>query len=68
MKNDLRPEVVAARLAALRAIASLESPADAQARMARPPRVETFEDAVARRLSELRALCDLTARLHRSAP
>jgi len=68
MKTDLRPDVVAARFAALRAIATLESPADAHAKMARPPRVETFEAAVARRLSELRALCDLTARLHRSTP
>ena len=60
---DLRPEDVAARLARLRALHVPESVEEAQLRLEaeRPPPSsdEPFEQAVARRLRELRALCDL---------
>lgn len=58
---DLRPEDVAARLATLRALYVPESVDEARARLEReqPERRETFDEAVARRLRELRAICEL---------
>jgi hypothetical protein len=42
---------------------------EARERMTPPPAVdEPFERAVARRLEELRALCELTRHLHRLQP
>jgi hypothetical protein len=58
---ELRPEDVAARLAKLRALYVPESIEEARERLERerPERQETFDQAVARRLRELRAVCDL---------
>jgi hypothetical protein len=60
---ELRPEDVAARLMRLRELCVPESVEEARLRLEaeRPQPVgdEPFEQAVARRLRELRALCDL---------
>lgn len=58
---ELRPEDVSARLAKLRALYVPESIEEARERLERerPERQETFDQAVARRLRELRAVCDL---------
>ena len=62
------PHGVAERLAALRALYVPERLAEATAcEMKRPRRApEAFADAVARRLHELRALCELARYLHRA--
>lgn len=63
------PPGVGARLARLRALYVPERDVDARARLAREvpaPRPETFDQAVARRLRELRALDDLARHLHRN--
>ena len=67
MKPDLRPEVVARRLAALRACYVAESVTSATRRLAaeRPPIIEPFSEGVHRRLGELRALCELARHVHR---
>jgi len=58
---ELRPEDVAARLARLRALYVPESVEEARLRIEheRPRVEEPFELAVARRLRELRAVCEL---------
>jgi len=58
---ELRPEDVAARLAKLRALYVPESVEEARVRLEaeRPRPAETFDEAVARRLCELRAICEL---------
>lgn len=69
MSEKLSPEVVSRRLAELAAIYVPEDIESARQRFARerPPRVETFDQAVARRLGELRELLELTNALQ-SAP
>lgn len=64
------PPGAAARLAALRALYVPEDVAAARARLAedRPAPVERFDEAAARRLRELRALCELAAYLHGAGP
>lgn len=71
MSDEIRrsagpPAGVGERLAQLRALYVPEADADARRRLAaeRPARDESFEVAVARRLDELRALCDLANYLH----
>ncbi len=66
MPTDMSPEAVQRRLARLRELSVPEDLASAAARAnaERPERVETFEQAVARRLAELRALLELTEVLH----
>jgi hypothetical protein len=56
-----RPEDIAARLAVLRALYVPESIEEARLRLERerPDVEEPFEQAVARRLRELRAICEL---------
>jgi hypothetical protein len=58
---ELRSEDVVARLARLRVLYVPESIEEARRRLERerPERTETFDQAVARRLRELRAVCDL---------
>ena len=58
---ELRPEDVTARLAKLRALYVPESIEEARLRLERerPKSEEPFEQAVARRLRELRAVCEL---------
>lgn len=66
MSRDLDAATVAARLDALRAHYVPECVAEARARLARERPVgprEPFERAVARRLVELRALCELARHL-----
>lgn len=62
------PPGVAGRLARLRMLYVPETDAAARARLSRerPPVNEPFEVAVARRLRELRALCELADYLHRA--
>jgi hypothetical protein len=66
--SDSPPPGVAARLAALRALSVVEEVAAARDRLARerPASTEDFDAAVAGRLRELRALCELAAYLHRA--
>jgi hypothetical protein len=63
------PPGVAARLQALRRLYVAERDVDARARLERerPGSRRPFEAAVAARLRELRALCELAAHLHRAA-
>jgi hypothetical protein len=65
MKADLSASAVRARLAALRASYVPMTADEAHERMRAPPRPETFEEGVARRLAELRSLMALTERLQR---
>ena len=65
MRCDLAPASVSARLGLLRALYVPEPQEEARARMVQPPARESFERGVARRLAELRALCELTQHLHR---
>lgn len=67
MSRSEVPPGLAERLAVLRASYVPERDAEARERLARerPPRAESFEVAVSRRLRELRALCELTRHLHR---
>lgn len=67
MKGELDPDVVLARLDALRASFVAETVDEARARLAReaPSADESFEEGVARRLAELRALHELARALHR---
>jgi hypothetical protein len=64
------PPGVSERLAALRALYVPERDGEARAHLARdrlpPPSPPRFEVAVAARLRELRALCDLAGHLHRA--
>jgi hypothetical protein len=62
------PGGVAERLAALRAVYTPEHRSEAYARLAkeRPSTTESFARAVARRLRDLRALCELARHLHRT--
>jgi hypothetical protein len=65
------PPGVSERLAALRALHVPERDGEARARLMRdrpPPSPPRFEVAVAARLRELRALCDLARHLHRASP
>ena len=66
MPPDLTPERVAARLALLRASWSPMTEAEARA-LLECPTTRPFAEAVAQRLAELRALSDLTRRLHARA-
>lgn len=66
MKGDLAPESVAARLAQLRALYVPETLEEGRARLAHQAPEESFDRGVARRLAELRALCELTSHLHRA--
>ena len=68
MKVDLAPEAVSARLALLRASYVPETLEQGRARMAHRPEPEPFERGVARRLAELRALCELTKHLRSARP
>lgn len=65
MGRELDSEAVAARLAALRARYTPESVDEARARLQRPQTDpdEPFARKVARRLDELRALCELARHL-----
>ena len=67
MRPELDPEQLARRLEALRSIYVPETLDEAHARLAREqPRDATpFDLRVARRLAELRALCELTRALHK---
>ena len=67
MKSKLDPDVVAARLADLRLRYVPESLAEARARLGRerPIATTSFAETVQRRLSELRALCELATHLQR---
>jgi hypothetical protein len=64
--SELDPRRVAARLARLRSIYIAETVEQASMRLVRERPVESipFEVGVARRLAELRALCELTRALH----
>jgi hypothetical protein len=67
MAHDLSPHAVAERLNALRQAWVPEDEASVRARMThQPPRAASFEEAVAVRLHELRALLELTTYLHRA--
>jgi hypothetical protein len=59
------PPGVAERLEELRRLCVPERDSDARLRLAtpRPPSAEPFPTAVARRLAELRALCELASHL-----
>lgn len=65
---DPSPATVAARLQRLREAYVPMGREEAEARLAAPPRRETFEHGVARRLADLRALVALTDHLHRRVP
>jgi hypothetical protein len=70
MSPDLSPARVALRLERLRASYVAESAEDARRRLAREAESEgrrntPLAEAAARRLAELRALCELTDYLHR---
>lgn len=66
MRSELDPAVVAARLEALRALASVPThePDDTPVGVDR----DRSPEAVSRRLEELRALCDLADYLTRRRP
>lgn len=66
MADELDPIAVARRLDWLREHFVAETVEEARARFERerPPRAETFEEGVARRLAELRELDELTQTLH----
>jgi predicted component of type VI protein secretion system len=67
MATDMSPEAVARRLQRVAELYVPESPEEARRRFAeRTPRAETFDQAVARRLDELRALLELTEVLQRA--
>lgn len=69
MTHDLSPLAVARRLERLRAISVPESVEEGRRRLAVEARTDVpFAEAVATRLGELRALCELTAYLHRARP
>jgi hypothetical protein len=67
MTSSLDPLLVRARLAGLRSRYVPESVDSAHARLAleRPTEATAFDQAAARALAELRALCDLAEYLHR---
>jgi hypothetical protein len=66
MSRELDPTTVAARLQMLRASYAPETLYEARLRLAReqPSAREPLERAAARRLAELRALCELARHLH----
>ncbi len=66
MKTDLSVPAVHARLQRLRALYRPLNAEQAIGRTDTAPRDETFVNGVSRRLEELRALCELTTRLHAS--
>ncbi|MDB4962605.1 MAG: hypothetical protein JWP01_2604 [Myxococcales bacterium] len=70
MKRELDPRGVAARLGELRLLHVPELVEEARVRLQRerPRRVESLEQAVSRRLNELRALAELARYLHRPLP
>jgi hypothetical protein len=59
------PSGVALRMERLRVLCVPERDAEARRRLADRPRTTPFAAAVARRLAELRALCDLALHLRR---
>jgi hypothetical protein len=67
MSRDLDPSKVAHRLAGLRAGYVAEDVDEGRRRLAleRPSGDESFAQGAARRLAELRALCELADHLHR---
>jgi hypothetical protein len=65
MAHELSPHAVAERLNALRHAWIPEDEASVRARH-QPPRAASFEEAVAVRLHELRALLEMTTYLHRA--
>ncbi|MCR9162359.1 MAG: hypothetical protein ACE37F_31530 [Nannocystaceae bacterium] len=67
-RRELDPAVVSKRLSWLREHWTPEAIESARARMQPQPKAETFADGVARRLAELRALDELTRRLHQARP
>ncbi len=67
--SDGPPLGAAQRLQRLRVIAAVESDVEARIRLARErptPSIRTFAELASDRLRELRALCELTAHLHRA--
>jgi hypothetical protein len=70
-RPDLSPEAVAERLEWLRTHFVSDGDRGTRARLEDPERLRptgTFAQAVAHRLVELRALCELTEHLHRARP
>lgn len=65
MPTDPFSEAVRARLGWLAENARLETVEEASRRLAADRTVEPFPIAVRRRLADLRALCELSAHLHR---
>ena len=67
MRRELDPQQLATRLEALRSSYVPETLEEAHARLAREQPRDTmpFDQRVARRLAELRALCELARALHR---
>jgi hypothetical protein len=68
MSHDLSPTEVSKRLARLRDLYVPETEEQARQRLAPEARRDVpFAEAVTKRLAELRALCELTAYLHRGS-
>lgn len=68
MTRDLSPTLVSKRLALLRDLYVPETEEQARLRLGPEARREIpFAEGVARRLAELRALCELTVYLHRGS-
>lgn len=67
MNRELAPAAVALHLEELRRLYCSESIEEGQRRHARPAQHVPFAEAVARRLGELRALLELTRRLHEAS-
>lgn len=65
MRTELSPAAVRARLAWLADHSPLETADAARERLAAERPIEPFPVAVRRRLADLRALCELSAHLHR---
>jgi hypothetical protein len=67
MKSELDPRKLASRLEVLRSAYVAETVEEAHGRLARerPRDIAPFDVRVARRLAELRALCELARELHR---
>ncbi len=64
----MSPAAVAARLERLRALHVPETADEGRRRLVPPRRDLLLAEAVAHRLSELRALCELTTHLHAARP
>jgi hypothetical protein len=68
MSRELSPTLVSKRLARLRELYVPETEDHARLRLAAEARRDVpFAEGVAMRLAELRALCELTAYLHRGS-